>query len=115
MQLAKSAIAAGVQVLLKNAGIDFAAIDAIFLAGGFCNCIDPESAMKIGLISPFLASKIIPLGNTSGTGALLALKSTRFDAVIHNLLKHNTFYIELSGNEEFTIEFAMYMGFAYLS
>ncbi len=111
VQLAKSAIAAGVNVLLHRAGMGFDVIDALFLAGGFGNYINPENAMKIGLISPLLAGKIIPLGNASGSGALLALKSTRFSGVIQKLLDR-TSYIELSGNEEFTIEFAMNMGFA---
>ena len=113
VQLAKGAIAAGVKVLLKHAGMEFNAIDAVFLAGGFGNFINPESAMKIGLISPLLEGKIIPLGNTSGTGAILTLKSTRFFEVINELISRTT-YIELSGHEEFTLEFAMNMGFADL-
>jgi len=110
VQLAKSAIAAGVNILLKHANLDLDKIDALYLAGGFGNYINPESAMKIGLISTRLAGKIITVGNTSGTGALLALKSTQFDIVIEDLLK-KTEYIELSGHEDFTLEFVMNMMF----
>ncbi|MCK5101346.1 MAG: DUF4445 domain-containing protein, partial [Cyclobacteriaceae bacterium] len=110
VQLAKSAIAAGVNILVKEAGLSFDEIDAVFLAGGFGNYINKESAMKIGLISPEFKNKIIALGNTSGTGAVLALKSTQFDEVINDLLKR-TKYIELSGHDDFTLDFAMNMMF----
>jgi uncharacterized 2Fe-2S/4Fe-4S cluster protein (DUF4445 family) len=110
VQLAKGAIAAGVEILLQQAGIGFGEIDTVFLAGGFGNYINPESAMRIGLISPSLAGKITPLGNTSGSGALLSLISTHFKPVVEDLLDRIT-YIELSGNEDFTMEFAVNMGF----
>jgi uncharacterized 2Fe-2S/4Fe-4S cluster protein (DUF4445 family) len=110
VQLAKSAIAAGVNVLLRNAGLAHPDIDAVFLAGGFGNYINHESAMKIGLISPEFRNKIISLGNTSGTGAVLALRSIQFDNLIETLIGR-TEYIELSQNDEFTIDFAMNMMF----
>ena len=110
VQLAKSAIAAGVNILVKEAGLSFEDIDTVYLAGGFGNYINKESAMKIGLISPEFKNKIIALGNTSGTGAVLALKSIQFDEVIHDLLKRAQ-YIELSGHEDFTLDFAMNMMF----
>jgi uncharacterized 2Fe-2S/4Fe-4S cluster protein (DUF4445 family) len=75
VQLAKSAIASGVNILIKQSGLSFDQIDTLFLAGGFGNYINLESAVRIGLIPPALKNKIIPLGNTSGTGALTALKS----------------------------------------
>lgn len=110
VQLAKSAIAAGVNILVKEAGLSFDDIDTVYLAGGFGNYINKESAMKIGLISPEFKNKVIALGNTSGTGAVLALKSTQFDDVINDLLKR-TKYVELSGHEDFTLDFAMNMMF----
>ncbi len=110
VQLAKSAIAAGVKILLKEANLGYNEIDTVFLAGGFGNYINTESAMKIGLISPEFKDKIVALGNTSGTGAVLALKSVQFDDVINDLLKR-TRYIELSGYEDFALDFAMNMMF----
>ncbi len=108
VQLAKSAIAAGLEVLLKHAELDVGLMDAVFLAGGFGNYIHPEAAMKIGLLPP--SDRIVPLGNASGTGALLALKSTMFDRVLEDLLER-MHYIELSGHEEFSTAFAMHMNF----
>jgi uncharacterized 2Fe-2S/4Fe-4S cluster protein (DUF4445 family) len=110
VQLAKSAIASGLKILLKQAGLNFEDIDALFLAGGFGNYINTESAIKIGLLPEKMKDKIIPLGNTSGTGAILALKSVKFDEIIKNLLSR-TRHIELASDEDFELEFAMNMFF----
>jgi uncharacterized 2Fe-2S/4Fe-4S cluster protein (DUF4445 family) len=110
VQLAKAAIAGGIKILLKQAGLTFEELDGLYLAGGFGNYINPQTAARIGLLPTELKDKTIPLGNTSGTGALLALKSTLFDAVMTDLLARTT-YLELSENDEFTLEFAMSMNF----
>jgi uncharacterized 2Fe-2S/4Fe-4S cluster protein (DUF4445 family) len=103
VQLAKSAIAAGVNILLNKAGLTF-------LAGGFGNHINTQSAVTIGLLSPLFKDKIISLGNTSGTGALLSLKSVLFSDTMHQVISI-TEHLELSEEEDFAMEFAMNMMF----
>ena len=110
VQLAKSAIMAGANVLLRNASLTFDDLDALFLAGGFGNYIDTENAITIGMLPSEMKDRIISLGNTSGTGALLALKSLNFDVVIDQV-RQKTTYIELSDDEDFTLDFVMNMGF----
>jgi uncharacterized 2Fe-2S/4Fe-4S cluster protein (DUF4445 family) len=110
MQLAKSAIISGIYILLQEAGLEVNQIDALFLAGGFGNYLNVESALRTGLIPQDLKGKVISVGNTSGTGAVLALKSIYFDMVIEKLLA-KTKYLELSTAENFPIEFAMNMRF----
>ena len=110
VQLAKSAIFSGVNILLKNAGISPSELDVVFLAGGFGNYIDTNNAMKIGLLSPLFKDKIISLGNTSGTGALLALKSETFNERIKQVVKEAR-HIELAEDSDFAVEFAMNMMF----
>jgi len=110
VQLAKSAIASGIKILIKQAGLSFDQIDTLFLAGGFGNYINTENAIRIGLLPSEMKNKIIPLGNTSGTGAILALKSVKFDDVIKKLLER-TKHIELAADEDFALEFAMNMSF----
>lgn len=110
VQLAKSAIAAGVNILLSRAGIKHHELDAVLLAGGFGNYIDINSAMKIGLLSPQFKGKIISLGNTSGTGAILSLKSNVMARIIDELLSKSE-HIELSDEMDFALEFAMNMMF----
>jgi uncharacterized 2Fe-2S/4Fe-4S cluster protein (DUF4445 family) len=111
VQLAKSAIYSGVKLLLKQSGLTFDQVDTLFLAGGFGNYINIDSAMRIGLIPPPLKERIISLGNTSGTGALAALKSTRFDDVMKMVISKSVL-VELAGDDDFAMEFAMNMMFS---
>jgi len=110
VQLAKSAIMAGVKVLLKKASLTFDDLDALFLAGGFGNYIDLASAIKIGMLPKEMENKTISLGNTSGTGALLALKSLQFDQNIQDI-RNRACYIELSEDEDFVMDYVMNMDF----
>ncbi|ADG83451.1 ASKHA domain-containing protein [Thermincola potens] len=75
LQLAKGAMAAGVQVLMDTLGIRVSDIKEVLLAGAFGNYLNPHSACVIGLIPPELESKIKTIGNAAGTGAKLALLS----------------------------------------
>jgi uncharacterized 2Fe-2S/4Fe-4S cluster protein (DUF4445 family) len=110
LQLAKAAVAAGITILLKSAGIEEQTVDAVYLAGGFGNYIKTESAIRTGLLDSSYHEKIIPIGNASGTGALMALKSEDFDSRI-NMLLEKMEYIELSSDPDFVTEYAMKMYF----
>lgn len=110
VQLAKSAIMAGVKVLLKKASLTFGDLDALFLAGGFGSYIDVQSAITIGMLPKEMESKTISLGNTSGTGALLALKSVHFDQIIQDIRTRSS-YVELSEDEDFVMDYVMNMDF----
>jgi uncharacterized 2Fe-2S/4Fe-4S cluster protein (DUF4445 family) len=113
IQLAKSAIASGIRILVKYAGLSMSEVDALYLAGGFGNYVRTESASEIGLLPYELAGKVIPVGNTSGTGALLSVKSVFFDKIVNELLNSMNF-VELSEHEDFVLEFAMNMEFPYI-
>lgn len=110
VQLAKSAIAAGVALLLRHAGCRKDDIGAVYVAGGLGNYLQPRSAVEIGLFPSELEDRIIPVGNTSASGALLALKSERFGACLDETLSRMELF-ELSGHPEFTDEFAANMAF----
>ncbi|WCJ59745.1 ASKHA domain-containing protein [Fontisphaera persica] len=72
LQLAKGAIAAGIHLLLGQAGAELSSLHRIWLAGAFGNYISRASARRIGLL-PFPPEKVIPAGNTALRGAKLAL------------------------------------------
>ena len=110
IQLAKSAIYSGIKILMNYAGLSFEETDALYLAGGFGNYINIESAVKIGLLPQELIGKIYPVGNSAGIGALQYLKSDKFK-IKSEAIRKNISYIELSYIEEFTVEFAMNMDF----
>jgi uncharacterized 2Fe-2S/4Fe-4S cluster protein (DUF4445 family) len=73
VQLAKGAIAAGIQLLCQRLGISVDDIQEVLIAGAFGNYMSPESACNIGLIPPSLRSRITPIGNAAGEGSKIAL------------------------------------------
>lgn len=110
VQLAKSAIKSGIAILTQVAGLNYNQIDALFLAGGFGNYINIRNAITIGLLPQELEDKVVPVGNTSATGAIFALKSLEFDKVMQNVVSKAEL-IELNTNENFQYEFVMNMNF----
>ncbi|MFH2069141.1 MAG: ASKHA domain-containing protein [Candidatus Omnitrophota bacterium] len=75
LQLAKAAIAAGIQTLLAKIPISLAELDEILLAGAFGSYIDPETALRLGLLPPVPLEKIRFVGNTALTGSKMMLLS----------------------------------------
>jgi uncharacterized 2Fe-2S/4Fe-4S cluster protein (DUF4445 family) len=100
VQLAKAAVAAGVETLLGQAGIKAADVRTLWLAGGFGSYIRPDSAAAIGLIPPGLAEKTTSLGNAAARGALLCLLSKE-KADEARLVSRQAKTIELSGRPDF--------------
>lgn len=100
LQMAKAAIRAGVDILVKKAGIAFDEVDDCYLAGGFGTKIDITKAAGIGLIPKELEVKTIPVGNTvlAGTKEVLLgriskdeLEKIQTMADVINLAEENDF------------------------
>lgn len=75
LQLAKAAVAAGIQLLLQEYGITAVDIDEVYLAGALGNYVNPISAMRIGLIPNIDPEKMVSLGNATATVATMVLLS----------------------------------------
>ncbi|MCR5627209.1 MAG: ASKHA domain-containing protein [Lachnospiraceae bacterium] len=73
LQLAKSAVRAGMEVLINKFGITASDLGAVYIAGGFGYYLNMEKAAVIGLIPESLLSIVRAAGNTSLKGAILAL------------------------------------------
>ena len=73
VQLAKSAISAGISTLMNAEGLTAAEIGNLFLAGGFGSYLNVDSAGKIGLIPQNLCKKVQVLGNAALAGASMLL------------------------------------------
>ncbi len=100
LQNAKAAIAAGINVLVKESGIDFTDIKNVYLAGGFGTYINIDSALKIGLIPAQLRGRIQAVGNAAGQGAIEALISK--DSLSQaKIISQRIKYIELSSSKAF--------------
>ncbi|MBR7142480.1 MAG: DUF4445 domain-containing protein [Clostridia bacterium] len=95
LQLAKGAVAAGIDVLLKQADLAESGLSRLLLAGGFGTYLNPESACRIGLLPSVGTHKITAVGNAAGLGACDCLKSGRArEDAVH--LAAQMQYIELS-------------------
>lgn len=70
IQLAKSAIRAGVEVLIKGFGLSYEEVETVYLAGGFGFKLDTNKAIGIGLLPKEFGSKIKAIGNSSLAGAV---------------------------------------------
>ena len=100
IQLAKAAIAAGIETLVKTAQVSYGDIKHLYLAGGFGNYIDKTSAVKIGLLPKSLYERIEVLGNAAGKGAVMALLSEKERKKCETLAREIR-YVELSSSTEF--------------
>jgi uncharacterized 2Fe-2S/4Fe-4S cluster protein (DUF4445 family) len=69
----KAYLAAAIRLLLQKAGISFKTIKKVLMGGAFGYHIDPQMFISIGLIPVQLSGSIFFVGNTSKTGAHLAL------------------------------------------
>lgn len=99
-QLAKGAVAAGINLLFSEAGIKSKALNKIFIAGGFGNYINPKSALKVGLIPKVEKGNIIKIGNGAGLGAKIYLfdKNKKLES---KKMIEKVKYIELSKSKKF--------------
>ena len=110
LQLAKAAIAAGIQVLLHFAGITEADVKLLALAGGFGSHMDLKSAARIGLFPKSLLPAAKTYGNTAGEGAALALTSENTRSRLMKI-REQCEYIELSTMTFFNDKFVDQMSF----
>jgi len=97
VQLAKAAIAAGIQILLAEAGVSEQALTHVWICGGFGAHLNLQSAAAIGLLPPTLTEKAQVLGNAALTGAVELLLDTR----LHNSASMAVRHVDLGGNPKF--------------
>ena len=110
VQLAKAAIAAGIQLLMKELGITEKEIQKIYIAGAFGNYMNPASACAIGLLPPELEHLIEPVGNAAGEGAKIALLNTDELEATDRLVRGIRF-LELAASAEFQDTFVDELAF----
>ena len=110
LQLAKSAIRSGIDILMAEMGVSASELSCVLLAGAFGNYLRKESASAIGLLPPISVEKIHSIGNAAGEGAKLALisQTERKRAAV---LAREIQYIELSTRMDFMEKFTDNMFF----
>lgn len=69
LQSAKAAVAAGIEILLKEYGVSATELDKVFIAGGLGYYLDLNAALEVGLFPKEFGEKLEVVGNTSLEGA----------------------------------------------
>ena len=110
LQLAKGAIAAGIEVLFKEYGCKPCDLDILTFAGGFGNYIDKASAAAIGLFPPELLDRAKEVGNAAGNGAVsAALSQEAWERALD--ISGDMRYIELASYPHFDEIYVEHMNF----
>lgn len=110
LQLAKGAIAAGIEVLFKEYGCKPCDLDILTFAGGFGNYIDKASAAAIGLFPPELLDRAKEVGNAAGNGAVsAALSQESWESALD--ISGKMRYIELASYPRFDEIYVEHMNF----
>jgi uncharacterized 2Fe-2S/4Fe-4S cluster protein (DUF4445 family) len=100
----KAAMYTILSVISNKVGLNFEDIDRIYIAGNFGNRIDPEMAVRIGMIPDLPRDTYFPVGNSSLLGAsMLLCDRTLLDQAekVRNMIT----YVELNVNMELMNEF----------
>jgi len=100
IQTAKSAVAAGIEVLCLHAGISVDEIEEVCLAGSFGHGLRPDAASGIGLIPSVLRERVTPVGNTSEAGCAAFWLHESFRQILADVQTHAS-YLELSVHPAF--------------
>lgn len=110
LQLAKAAIRAGIELLIKCYGCTYEAIDKVYLAGGFGFVLPIEKAVHIGLLPEQLQEKMVAIGNSSLAGAIRFTIDPDFPARLDKLAGMAQ-EIHIANQEEFQELYIKYMNF----
>lgn len=112
VQLAKAAIAAGIQTLLEISGSSCEEIEALYIAGGFGSHLNVSSAVAIGLLPEALKDKTRIIGNAALAGvSQLMLDQEQLQRARQIVATSKS--INLGGNPSFNDNYVENMLFPY--
>ena len=100
LQLAKSAICGGMLTLLDHRRVQPEAVSALYIAGGFGNYLNIQSAVRIGLLPVKLAEAARVIGNGALDGAAMLLLDPKRKVRAEQLAK-DAEVLDLSTNSVF--------------
>ena len=98
VQLAKGALLSGFYALLKQAKIDMSELDKVMIAGQFGAHLPADSLVGTGILPEEVKDKLVYVGNSSKTGAYMALMSVEVKKEIEELAGEME-YMELGASE----------------
>jgi len=111
LQLAKSAVRSGLEILLEIAGLAYSDLDAVYLAGGIGQAMAVRDAVEIGLLPGELREKARAVGNASLGGAALLLCAPKAVGTDIGRLQGVAEEVKLAEHPRFNDCFMEYIGF----
>lgn len=100
VQLAKGAILSGFLSLVKQASLKIDDIEEVYIAGQFGSHLSAEALCNVGLIPKETKDKVLYVGNTSKTGAYIALLSEKARKEMEELAQKIQYY-ELAESDNY--------------
>lgn len=110
LQAAKSAIRAGINLLLKRGEVSVGQIEKVFVAGAFGSNLEKEELGTIGVLEKIWLDRTLPVGDAALEGARMALFSDEKKDEACSIAR-TVKYVALSGSRHFEREFLMNMNF----
>ena len=110
LQLVKSSICTGSQILMQTLGVNPEDIEQVFIAGAFGSFVDLDSALAIGLIPIQERNRIRSVGNAAGEGAAKALLSHKHIQRCQAIAEKAEF-VELANHPQFQKSFINNLAF----
>lgn len=110
VQLAKGAILSGFVALLRQAGLEMASLQEVLIAGQFGAHLPAASLTGVGILPAEAAQRLRYVGNSSLTGAYMALLSRGAREEMEALARRMQ-YLELAETPDYSYLFAESMFF----
>ena len=110
-QMAKAAIAAGIEMLCVEAQVDINKVGQFLLAGGFGSGLNVRKAVKTGILPRCATGHTNLLGNTSLKGAIRFLRDGKKGKEKVKEILQKTKYIHLANKEEFAACYISHINF----
>lgn len=110
VQLAKGAVRAGIEILLREYGVDDCDVENVYIAGGFGRYLNFDNACSIGLLPERFSGKYMSVGNSS-LGGIIKLAENDDGTEQAEKIKGVSETIRLTDVAEFNDLFMKYMDF----
>lgn len=110
VQLAKGAIRAGIEFLMKSKGVTAEQVDEVQIAGSFGYHLRAKSLINLGLLPKEFDGKVKFVGNTSNSGGKAFLLNTAYRDEMEKLVK-DIEVVELANGEDFDKVFVASLNF----
>lgn len=104
LQLAKSAICAGIETLITAQGMSVSDVSTLYIAGGFGTFLNKQNAAKIGLLPKNISKKTTAVGNAALSGAAMLLLNGSFKKTAKEIA-NSAITLDLSANPVFSERF----------